>query len=340
MEETLLMEEVRGEGVQNSEGSFIWKAHPHSLEICSLLNPLYLGSLDSFEKLALNRYILARDGFFSLIDFFYRCKNPGGVQTILLIHEKLKFLVPESWADHVLTYNIQLKNESDENKILPKTLYLCVCASEGDVRIKSLREMLGKLKNFYGERISDIDIKIGLFLRESPYHCYSEEKVPLFGVFLREYDEFLGKRYDLLTWGDIEKRVDFFQSCYYYMADECLGHGLSYLDHFFLSRRCTPFDDRFLKRECGEYVYDISCGYDIHINTFQFEPSHLWNDINKMTTQLSAGKSLLRSDFMFYLDDLADEYLLGSKKNISSSSLNFNLNNKLPSGVEEQTAWQ
>ena len=299
----------RGEVVGYEQNPVLSKAHPHSLEIFNLLNPLYLNTMHTFEKFSDHHYILARDGFISLLDFFYRFRRPGGSKTILIIHEKLHFIVPKTWADYVLLYNIQRKEKKGEDEVLPQALYLCASTCDSDVRLETFRHKLVEVKKVYGQNLKDIHLKIGLFLRDDPYYTFPREVIHRNNFLIREIFDQIGLLGTFCTWDDIEKDINLHRSSYYYMADECVGHGLSYLDHFFLSNRCYPFDDRLDRREKGEYVFDMSPGYDIHINSFNFKIGELWDEVYDISSKLKVGDSLFDSAFIPYSFELIDRYL-------------------------------
>ncbi|MCY4643648.1 MAG: hypothetical protein OXB88_03430 [Bacteriovoracales bacterium] len=310
----------REEFCDYSKNPFIKKAHPHSCEIFNLLNPLYLSTVKEFGTFARCDYILVRDGFFSLLDFFYRFARPGGCQTILLVHEKLKFIVPKTWADQVLTYNIQRKTKDSGRRASPKALYLLASSCDSDVRIKTFRHKMAEIKRVYGENLKNIDIKIGLLLRDDPFYNKTKESVHKVYFLLKEVFDQIDLNHTFCTWSEIEKSGDLPYSCYYNMAEECLGHGFSYIDHFFLYNHCDPFDDRLDKGKPGEEIFEMSPGYDIHINRFDFKANDLWDEVFEVSPRLGVGGRILNSSFIPYSFELADRYMFNKKSGLKLSS--------------------
>ena len=304
-----------------SDNSFAWTVYPHACSIFNLLNPLYLANVKDFESFASHNYILVRDGFYPLADFFYRFSRPGQCNVILLIHEKLKFIVPEAWENNVLTYNIQKNFDYKKNQSSPRSLYLCAWSCDSDVRHKTFSKKLSQVKQFYSESLNNIDLKFALFNRGDPYYRYRKERLHESYFLLEEIYKQFGRDHQLVTWDEIIKERGLHQSCYYYMAEEYFSHAYSYLDHFFLSNRCTPFDNRFDRQEVGQVVFNTLSHYDIHINDFHFQQNDLWPEIIKLANDLGIGSTLFYSEFFHYAWEIANEHLFAQKKSISVPSL-------------------
>lgn len=297
------------QNTREHDESFRNNTYPHSENIFSLLNPLYLVGMKDFGQVNRYDFILVRDGLYSLADFFYRFSRPGGSETILLIHEKLGFIVPEEWQDNILTYNIQSKFHNDQSKIFPRSLYLLVFSCENEIRQQTLRQKISQVKSFYGENLHKINLKLGFFIRESPFYHYFKERPHDSLILMREFYTQLGLDYENISWREIVEEKNLHQSCYYYMSEEYFGHAYSYIDHFLLCNRCMPFDDRFSRKQEGDIVCDMLLNYDIHINEFSYQISDLWKEIIKMTSLLKVGHTLFHSEFFPYSWRIAEKYL-------------------------------
>ena len=304
------LQKKRKETQQENDPTFFHKVYPHGVEIHSLLNPLYLNSVRDFASFARHDYILVRDGFYPLMDFFYRFGRPGNSEVILLVHEKLQFLVPEAWKNNILTYNIQRRFNYQEHRLAPKTLYLCALSCDSDIRLETFQQKLSEVQKLYGNDLNNIDVKIGLLLREEPYYQHRKERLHESFPLVREVYLRLGLESQFCIWPEIIAGKGFHQSCYYYMCEEYFSHAYSYIDHFFLSHRCMPFDDRFDQKEEGEIVFEMVPGYDIHINKFHFQPNVIWSKILEMANNLGLASTLFHLDFSHYCWELGEKYLL------------------------------
>ena len=292
---------------------FQHKTYPHATNIFNILNPLYLNEIKDFDKIASHDYILVRDGFFPLLDFFHRFSSPGGSKVILLIHEALTFAVPKAWAKNTLSYNIQEKISNPKNSTSPRSLYLCALTCDSDIRYHSFCEKLSLLKQAYGDALNNIELKLVILLRANPFYTPSRETLHESFSLIKATYTHLGLDCKFWTWEGIVPEQDFHQSCYYYMSDEYFSHAYSYIDHFFLSKRCTPFDHRFKVKTKGQIAVEVSPYYNIHINPFKFEENMLWEKINNATTRLGVGGTLIDSEFFPYSWKLAEEYLFKPK---------------------------
>ena len=318
------LESVRNEvRWQGDAEPFRRKVYPHAEEIFNLLNPLYVHGVNNFSKLVGNGYILLRDGFYPLVDFFNRFARPGMSDIILLVHEKLACVVPELWKNNILTYNIQRNFDNEGSRWLPETLYLCALTCDSDIRIETFHKKILGLKEFYGDRLSPKDIKFGILLREEPYYKNKKELLHESFPLVREiYSEF-GLESNFCTWREVLSSKNFHRSCYYYVSEEYFGHAYSYIDHFFLGRRCMPFDGRFDSQKRGEMVFEVSPHYSIHVNQFHYSPNNFWPQVTKMINALGVESSLAHSEFFPYSWKLAEEYLFDEDK--GKEGLSFRL---------------
>ena len=327
------LKHIRDNMADGADRSFAHKTYPHSEDIFNLLNPLYINEITDFSKLDRNDYILVRDGFFPLMDFFYRFSRPGGSEVVLLIHEKLQFIIPETWRNNVVIYNIQRTFNREESRRAPKSLYLCATTCDSDVRLSTFRQKLAEARAVYGDAWNDIEVKIGVLLREEPYYRPNKEVIHESFPLVKEIYTQLGIGSEFCTWREIAEGRDFRQACYYYMTENCFSHAYSYIDHFFLSNRCMPFDDRFDKKERGEMIFEMFPEYDIHINKFQFQVNDIWREIINMVNVLGVGDRLFHSEFYPYSWEIAEKYLLKEK-----SMPNSPLKGKGPPSQGELTA--
>ena len=303
------LQNLREYSFEGAKYLFPSKTYPHAEDIFHILNPLYIYEIPQFEKFACHDYILVRDGFFPLADFFHRFSRPGGIETTLLVHERLRFIIPETWANNVLTYNIQKKFDGEEIRKTPQSFYLCAFTCDSDARYQTFFQKVLHLKETYGKNLDKMNLKLGILLREEPYYKVHKEVLhESFPLIKATYAQ-LGLNRECSTWADIITGKDYHKSCYYYITDEYFSHAYSYIDHFFLSRRCTPFDDRFDSQEKGEMVFEISPHYNIHVNEFCYQPNGVWQEINKMVNSLQVGERLSHSEFFPYSWKMAEEYL-------------------------------
>lgn len=80
----------------------------------------FLYELNDLSYLNYFPIILIRDGAFSLAKFFLLNPEPKNIKTLLVLHSKLSFLVPEQWLKQVAFYNtgssnldINISNKTD-----------------------------------------------------------------------------------------------------------------------------------------------------------------------------------------------------------------------------------
>ena len=302
---------------KGGNGSFQWKTYPNGDEIFNILNPLYLNEIEDFSEIMSHEYILVRDGFYPLLDFFYRFSRPGKGETILLIHEKLKFAIPESWKNNILLYNIQKNFNHEEMKSSPQSLYLCALSCDSEIRHSTFSDKINKIKKYYGKKLENINLHFAILLREDPYYRYSKELLHSSFKFTKNICREFGIDQEICTWEDIKGLNDFHNSCYYYMAENFFSHAYSYIDHFFLSRRCAPFDSKFDQKGEGEIIIDDLSNYKIHLKEFSFYQNDFWEKVMRTANSLGIGGSLFYSEFYPYSWQLADEYLFEEKKSSS-----------------------
>lgn len=315
------LQNLRAKTSEGRARSFFDNTYPHAIEIFDLLNPLYLNGIEDFSKIALHDCILVRDGFYPLADFFYRFQRPGKVDTILLVHEKLKHIVPRPWANHVATYHIQRTFNCEQSRKSPRTLYICALSCSSDIRNHTFRQKIAQVRETYGENLANIDLKLGVLLRTEPYYWEKREELhPSFSMIREAYIQ-LGMESKFYTWREMAAGRDLRQSCYYYMTEDCFSHAYSYIDHFFLTRYCMPFDDRFDPRPNREksMVVPFHFGYDIHINEFNFQSSGFWDEVTPMLCTLGIADSLFHSEFFPYSWEVAKKYLF-KEENVSEHS--------------------
>ena len=300
---------LRDQSLKGVDREFSLKTYPHAQDIFNISNPLYVYEIQELKNLFCHDYVLARDGFFPLADFFFRFSRPGNSEFILLIHERLAFLVPEIWANNILTYNVQKKFDYKESLTSPESFYCCALTCDSDVRHQTFLKKISYFKETYGEELSKTDIKFALLLRGEPHFKPHKEVIhESFPLIKLVYAEF-GFDQKLWTWEKMIREKDYHKSCYYYITDEYFGHAYSYIDHFFLSKRCMPFDDRFDQQKKGDVVLEVSPHYNIHINEFDYRPNGLWKEIYKMANFLGVAKGLSCSEFFPYSWKIAEEYL-------------------------------
>ena len=258
------------------DGSFAFWTYPHGLEVFNILNPLYLAGVDDFGKIAVHDYILVRDGFCSLVDFFYRFSRPGGCKTVFLIHERLSCVVPETWKKNVLTYSIQRKFEREGNKELPQSFYLCILNFDWKTNSQSLQQEVAQFRKYYGKDFEQIKFKIGIFHRGQPCCDHWKKTSSSMPVLVKEVCAEFGLDSTFYTWEEMVEGRDFHQSCYHYIAEKYFVHAYSYIDHFFLSRRCVchlVIDLLEAKREsllliCFQTMIFISMNSNINLVTY------------------------------------------------------------------------
>ena len=296
-------------------GDFYHYYYPHTHRIFNILNPLYLNSVKEMEKVFSYDYTLVRDGLFPLMNFFFRFSRPGKSGIILLIHEELKFVIPKTWADNVLTYRLCHKFPPSRENQFPRALYLCASSCESGIRYQTFCEKIKRVKDFYGNRLNDIDLKWLIFFDQDIYHSHKKDNFINYPYFIKEILSQFGMESKFYTWSDLINNRDFYCSSYYYMADDYFSHSYSYVDHFFLSSRCVPFDDRFDRFDrfdrggVGEIVIDILPEYEAHIKSFKYQSNNLWDEVSDMANLLNVKENLFSSEFFHHAWDIAQRYL-------------------------------
>lgn len=300
---------LRKHNLNGADCSFSDRTYPHSAEIFNLLNPLYLEQIKDFSGITCYDYILVRDGFCSLVDFFYRFSRPGGCQTILLIHEELAFVVPDTWSKNILTYSIQRKPEHKEKEI-PSSFYLCALSFDWSINSRSLHQEISSIKEYYGEGFNEIDFKIGVFLGGEPYP-YQDTWAKTFRnllLLVKEVCIELGVDTTFFSWEEIAEQKDFHKSRYYCVSEKHFIHAYSYIDHFFLSKRCMPFEPLCTQDKKGKVIHDTLQCYDIHINEYSFQPCGFWQELIETTNEVGVGGSLCYSGIFPYIQQMWMKY--------------------------------
>lgn len=302
------LQDQRREGAENY-GSFFSNSHPNTISISNILNPLYLNNFQNRDKVFSHDYILARDGLFPLMDFFFYFVRPGRSGVILLIQEDLKFIIPKTWASNALTYKICKKFPSLRKDQLPRSLYLFTISARSNVRYQTFCQKIKKIKDFYGEKLHRISLKWITPLRNGMDPHMKKDILPNYLYILREILSQFGTDSKFYTWEEMVNNKDFHCSSYYHMNDDNFSYSYSYIDHFFLNKRCTPFDNGFDRDRDGEIVVDVSPEYEIHIKSFEYEPNDIWKEIIDMANSLNIAETLFNSEFFPHSWKIADRYL-------------------------------
>ena len=300
---------MRKDTFSHMDRSFQDKTYPEAKEIFNLLNPLYLTGIKDAEKIFSSQYILVRDGFFPLMDFFYRYSSPGGSEVILLIHEKLQFLIPKNWIKNVLTYSFKKNFNYKESRIKPRSFYLFAMSYGGGMSQENFKERIKKVKEAYSNQWNNIDLKIAVLLRQNP--CFDEPEEILQDVFYftKEIYEEFGFNAQFCVWKDIEDSHCFRHSCYDYIVEDYFNHAYSYVDHFFISRRCMPFTSRFDSKSRGDMIMKMFPDYDIYINEYYHKENDLWDEILDAARFLGVSGTLFSKDFFRYSIEISKRYL-------------------------------
>lgn len=135
--------------VDEKYGEFL---RPHSTPYFSRLRPFFSYEIKSLDSLNQFTHVLLRDGLVFLLKFFQRFPDPGHLQTILLCHKDLAWVVPESWQGQFQYYERvqQLDSHlvSSENGVVKNLLILDLHS------LDEFRENLEKkILPFKGEKI-------------------------------------------------------------------------------------------------------------------------------------------------------------------------------------------
>ena len=315
------LQNSRKASIEFTEKNYGCWTYPHAIEIFNILNPLYIAEMSDFSKIVEHEYILVRDGFCSLLNFFYRFSRPGGSRTLLLIHEKLAFIVPEIWKDNIITYNIQRNFECTHKRNLLSSLYLCVLSFDHKVDPQSLQREVSRIKKYYGDDFNQVKIKVGAFLNGSPYWVHWNASSKDLAHFVRELCIELGSDENMFyTWEEIVKERDFHNSSYHYITDEYFTHAYSYIDHFFLSKQCFPLANRFRPTQKGKFALDTLCGYEVHLNKFNYSSNGLWDDLLFTANKIGLGDSLCKPEVLPFLQKLWAKY---SSLQVMTNGLNL-----------------
>ncbi len=86
---------------------------PHSKAYFSRLRPLFSFEIKSLESLNQFSHVLFRDGLIFLLRFFQRFPDPGALKTKVAIHKKLSWVIPDSWKDRVILYEVVHHQDSN-----------------------------------------------------------------------------------------------------------------------------------------------------------------------------------------------------------------------------------
>jgi hypothetical protein len=90
----------------------------HSHDFFSPLRTLFLFEIKSLEALSYFSPVLVRDGALTLLHFFYKYPEPTNPQGLILVHHRLRNLIPHSWRPHFLTYDITSTESSPVSQLL------------------------------------------------------------------------------------------------------------------------------------------------------------------------------------------------------------------------------
>ncbi len=147
------------------------------------LNPSFAYEYKSLEVMLGFPFVMLRNGFYGLYYFFLKnIKPPKNCTTTFLIPHKFKYLIPESWKDHVLVYSFNYTSKKSEKE--EKLVVYGIVGRENFIN--------DKIKDFFNKKIPEAKEVIFLSpLREQGY-LHTQTETELYFEFQKAMFEHAG----------------------------------------------------------------------------------------------------------------------------------------------------
>lgn len=290
---------------------FQHESYPYGEMIVHPINPIFLHGLEGQELLERFDVMTVQDGFASLLQFFLKNPNPS-TESVLLINQNLKNLIPRSWAKNCALYKVRLRADSfknlDKRRKEFDSLYVYGMLNYSDTSLEILEKKIKFLKENYGE-FQD-KFKFLLFLRRDLYNEKIKDDTPDSFYILKEVFKEFGNDINLTTTEELFKAKDLSQSLFLNLGLDDLSFSYSNLDHFFLNNNASPANDKFAERINPEKtVIPLSPFHEIAILPFRYIDSALWDEFNKLGDLVGISKRTNTEDFFGFTWHLYQKFI-------------------------------
>lgn len=292
--------------MDNLDWAYLSMGYPKLEPVHNLFNPMYISTLNDFKFVWDADFILCRDGMMPLVNFFQFYKRAPGIETILLIHKDLAFVVPKAWQNNIVLYRIEEHNTVKSLDELDQILFFQF-ANDAESSQEKLMQDISRLREMLNNDLTKV--KVHSYLRGNPYYEPSAEVVHesyhMIRILLKEF----GIDTEFQRWTDV-KRIRNYQSTGFYSADHgVFTNAFSYIDDFLLRKGAISIDGRFtaVEKRSDEKKYNISPGHSLILSNFQTSDNDFWKEFAKFSNYCKYSTSIYNSDMFLFLRDYAKE---------------------------------
>lgn len=268
---------------------------PLNKQFLNPLNPVFIDKIYNLEAIELVKFLMVRDGVYSVVDFFNRFPTPSGIKCILIIPENFAQFVPNEWQKNVEYYYYGILNtneSSDKNNIL----YLTGICSHNSCSLEQIERLIDVIKK---QHISVVRACIDF---KEDYFGTEKERVKHFEIFKALYRD-TDVAVEFYKWNEFEKMKQKGIIFDLNDGDEIIFDN--YLVNCLLANGHLPssYDRRSVKEE--DLVVQLTEKHGIVISSSRpkIESSSM-QEMYKMKGLLSNGRDIYNSDMIHYIKDI------------------------------------
>ncbi len=193
---------------------------PHSVPYFSPLCPLFFQQIKSIEVLDFFSPVLVRDGFLSLMDFFYRHPAPASTSPteggVLVVNWRFAPFIPKAWSDRICFYENRSRRAPDATHAGSRVVLLLISAiDERQASLASIQRRLRELKHALEKTGATPKVKVISFFNRiyARTRVGTEDKSRYYFKILKLIHAEFGGHAEDASWDEV-KNSDLHHSCF------------------------------------------------------------------------------------------------------------------------------